>query len=118
MKYLFVVTLLSIFMFPLFAMAEYGETECADIAASYPKTGKICYLLDNIADILYISGLVLAVIMVIIGGIKYMIAAESEDKVKNAKKTIIAGLIGAAIIMASGFILDTVAELIFERLIR
>ena len=44
---------------------------------------------------------VIAIIIVLVGGFKYMIAGGSEDKVKEAKQWIISGVIGLAIILAA-----------------
>ncbi len=53
---------------------------------------------------------ILAVIIILIGGFKWMTAAGNEDKVGEAKKIIVAGIIGLVIIFASwgiaNFVLD------------
>jgi len=72
--------------------------------------GDIMGILDNVANWLYVIGFAVALIMIIVGGISYMTAGGNEDKQKSAKKTIITGLIGAAIILLAGVILDTVAN--------
>lgn len=84
--------------------------EC-DIPDS-PSAEKLCDVIFDIADILMWIGIALAVIIVIIGGIRYMTAGDSEDKVKGARKMIINGLIGAAIIMAASYLVGAVAEFI------
>ena len=53
---------------------------------------------------------VVAVIIVLIGGFKYMTAGGSEDKVSDAKKWIISGIIGLAIILAAYAITSFVIE--------
>lgn len=71
--------------------------------------GDILDILDEVANWMYVIGFAVALIVVIIGGIGYMTAGGNEDKQKSAKKTIITGLIGAAIILLAGVVLDTVA---------
>jgi len=44
---------------------------------------------------------VVAIIIVLIGGFKYMTAGGSDDKVAEARKWIISGIIGVAIILAA-----------------
>jgi len=44
---------------------------------------------------------VVAVVIVLVGGFKYMIAGGSEEKVGDAKKWIISGIIGLAIILSA-----------------
>ncbi len=72
----------------------------------------IVALIDTVANWAYIIGFALALIIIIIGGISYMTSGGNEDRQKSAKKTIITGLIGAAIILLAGVILDTVATFI------
>lgn len=67
-------------------------------------------LLDTAKDWLYAIGIALALIVIIVGGISYMTAGGNEDKQKSAKKTIITGLIGAAIILLAAVILNTLAR--------
>ncbi len=55
---------------------------------------------------------ILAVVLILYGGFKWMTAAGNEDKVSEAKKLLVAGVIGLIIILAafalSTFILDAV----------
>ena len=67
-------------------------------------------LIDRVALFLYVIGGAIALIVLLTGGITYMTAAGNEDKVKTAKKIIVNGLIGAAIVFCSGFILDLLVE--------
>ncbi len=67
-------------------------------------------ILDEVANWLYVIGFAIALIIIVVGGITYMTASGDEEKVGKAKKTIITGLIGAAIILLAGIILDTVVS--------
>ena len=44
---------------------------------------------------------IIAVVIVLIGGFKYMIAGGSEDKTTEARKLIVSGIIGLAIILSA-----------------
>ena len=68
--------------------------------------------ITQIARFLIIVGVVLAVIFIIWGGITYMFAGGDDEKVKLAKARIMNGIIGAAVVLAVGVILQTVAGLI------
>lgn len=72
--------------------------------------GDVLDILDEVANWLYVIGFAVALLVIIIGGIGYMTAGGNEDKQKSAKKLIIQGLIGAAIILLAGVILDTIAS--------
>lgn len=72
--------------------------------------GDITGILSDIANWLYVIGFAVALIIIVVGGIGYMTAGGDEEKTGKAKKTIITGLIGAAIILLAGIILDTLAR--------
>jgi len=44
---------------------------------------------------------IIAVVIVLLGGFKYMIAGGNEDKTAEAKKLIVSGIIGLAIILSA-----------------
>ena len=66
----------------------------------------------QIARFLIVVGVVLAVIFIVWGGIMYMVAGGDETKAEEAKSRIMNGVIGAAVVLAVGVILQTVAGLI------
>ena len=68
--------------------------------------------IEQIARFLIIVGVVLAVIFIVWGGIAYMFAGGDETKVKAATSRIWNGVIGAAVVLAVGVILQTLAGLI------
>lgn len=70
----------------------------------------LCRLVDRISEALYLIGWSLAIIVILWGGIIYMVSGGEEEKVKRAKKIITSGLIGAAIVLCSGFILNILVE--------
>lgn len=68
--------------------------------------------IEQVAKFLIIAGVVLAVVFIIWGGIVYMFAGGDETKSKAAKDRIMNGVIGAAVVLAVGVILQTVAGLV------
>jgi len=57
---------------------------------------------------------IIAVVIILAGGFKWMTAGGNEDKVGEARKMIISGVIGLAIIMSAfaiaSFVIDSLAE--------
>jgi heme/copper-type cytochrome/quinol oxidase subunit 2 len=51
---------------------------------------------------------IIAVVIILLGGFKWMTAAGNEDKVAEAKKLLIAGIIGLAIIISAYVIVNFV----------
>lgn len=68
--------------------------------------------INQIARFVIIVGVVLAVIFIVWGGVMYMLAGGEETKTTAAKDRIKNGIIGAAVVLAVGVILQTVAGLI------
>lgn len=71
---------------------------------------RLCHLVDRIGQSLYVIGWSLAMVVLLIGGISYMTSGGEEEKTTKAKKIITSGLIGAAIVLCSGFILSLLVE--------
>lgn len=66
----------------------------------------------RIITFLVTFGVIIAVGMIIIGGIMWMTAAGNEDRATKAKDTILNGVKGAAIVLGVGIILRTIASLV------
>lgn len=64
------------------------------------------------ARFLITISIVVAVIMIVYGGIMYMVSRGDPGKSKSAKDIIKNGIIGAAVVLAVGVILQTVAGLV------
>lgn len=75
-----------------------------------PAAMRLCHLVDNVGEALYVIGWGLALVVILVGGITYMTSGSNEEQIKKAKKIIINGLIGAAIVVCSGFILSLLIE--------
>lgn len=97
------ILIISLILLPLVAQA----LDCSDLPE---YSAKLCAVLNNIAGALYIIGGGLALIVILAGGITIMIAGGSEDKLKKGKSILTYGLIGAAVMLCAGFILDLLAE--------
>lgn len=69
-------------------------------------------LIRRIAQFLIIVSVIIAVIFIIWGGVMYMAARGNEDQATKAKTTIFNGVIGAAVVLGVGVILQTLAGLI------
>lgn len=69
-------------------------------------------LLNRIAKFLIVVSIIIAVIFIVWGGILYMAARGDEGKVETAKSTIYNGIIGAAVVLGVGVILQTLAGVI------
>ena len=69
-------------------------------------------IVKRIAQFLIIVSVIVAVIFIIWGGVMYMAARGDETAVEKAKSTIFNGIIGAAVVLGVGVILQTLAGLI------
>ena len=69
-------------------------------------------IVKRIAQFLIIVSVIVAVIFIIWGGVMYMAARGNEEQATAAKTTIFNGIIGAAVVLGVGVILQTLAGLI------
>ncbi len=105
------VAVLAVLM-PVFVLA-------ANLPVPTPPTGGEAIDLDEIEDLvkriaqfLIVISVIVAVIFIIWGGVMYMAARGDEDRAGKAKETIFNGIIGAAVVLGVGVILQTLAGLI------
>ncbi len=73
---------------------------------------KIKQLIETVANWLIVIGVVIAVIMIIWGGLKYMTARGDAKKAEEALMAIRNGIIGAAVVLGVGVILRTTAAVV------
>jgi hypothetical protein len=69
-------------------------------------------LIETVARFLIIVSVIIAVIFIIWGGIRYMMAGDDASAASAAKSTIVNGIFGALVVMAVGLILQTLASLV------
>jgi hypothetical protein len=69
-------------------------------------------IIRTVANFLMIVAVIIAVIYIIWGGITYMAAGADETKASSAKTRIKNGVIGAAVVLGVGVILQTLAGII------
>ncbi len=79
-----------------FGLTDYGGTSSSSIGLGDTPLDEAVVGLINV--LLGFLGLI-AVIIILIGGFRWMTAGGNEDKVAEARKTIFAGIIGLAIIL-------------------
>jgi len=92
---------------PLIVLAQ-----CAELPSGPQRT--ICQVVADLGTLLYYTGMALAIVIVVWSGIRYMTAGSDEQKVSGAKKTLLYGLIGAAIVFASYFIIQILRDLVIH----
>lgn len=73
---------------------------------------KVCCALTKIQRFMFFIAAGLAIIVIVWAGITYMVAG-GEERATKAKKTLLYGLIGAAIVFSSGFILNFLMEILY-----
>lgn len=69
-------------------------------------------LIKAIANFLVIVSVIVAVIFIIYGGIRWVMARDNDDAVKSAKAIVKNGIFGALVILGVGVILQTLAGVV------
>lgn len=88
---------------PVLALADSGV-----VPPGQPiKLSSISQSIDLFARFMVYIGVAVAVIFIVWGGITYMTAGGDDTKLGTAKKRIIWGIVGAAIIIGVGVIINT-----------
>lgn len=94
----------------------FGESTSGETFASASGLGD-AVLTDTIAQIIRIAlGFlgVIAVVIILLGGFKWMTAGGNDEKVKSAKKLIFSGIIGLVIVISAYAIASFVIESIIS----
>lgn len=92
-----------------------GEGPCGDVYEDNllnptPCQFRTCCYIVTAGHWLRVIGFALALVVVITAGILYMVSGGNETRVSSAKKTLLFGLVGTAIVIMAGYILATLAE--------
>lgn len=106
----YAVMMLSVLAMPFFALAL--NEPSPPITGDAIDLSEIQRIIETIARFLIVVGVIIAVIFIIWGGIMYMTAGDDEGKAGAAKTRIVNGVIGAAVVLGVGVILQTVAGLV------
>ncbi len=104
-----------IFIFLLFlALAHTGLAyQLADLPSGQPVTfTEIDDLIRQIASFMIVTSVLLAIIFIVWGGITYMAAGADTTKVTEAQTRIKNGVIGAAVVLGVGVIINTIAGIV------
>lgn len=97
---------------PLAALAQSINQPTVPIGGTAVTLGDITDWVQTIATTLMGVAVFIAIIFIVWGGITYMAAGGDEAKAGEAKKRILNGIIGAAVVLGVGLILQTVAALV------
>jgi hypothetical protein len=98
------LTVLSLFVIPMAADAQFiqeGFDRAGNIGGTDIGTTDIRDVIINLVNVLLGFLGIIAVIIILWGGFLWLTAGGNEDQVGKARSTIIAGIIGLAIIIAS-----------------
>ncbi len=104
---------------PVFAVTANAQSGGPDFGTEYAEETGLGdtdprQIMTNLLNLAMTFLSIISVIIILIGGFKWMTAAGNEDKVSEAKKIVIGGVIGLVIILASwaiaSFVLTTVAD--------
>lgn len=109
-KYLYIGMMAAVLIMPVMAWAL--PTPTAPVGGAPVTLAEIEARIRQIAQFIIVISVIIAVIMIIWGGITYMTAGGDEGKADAAKTRIWNGVIGAAVVLAVGVILQTLASLI------
>lgn len=96
------------------AVAHTGlASQLADLPAGKPITfNEVDSLINQVAQFLLVVSVLIAVIMIVWSGITYMAAGANATKVTEAQARLKSAIIGAAIVLGVGVIIDTVAGIV------
>lgn len=105
LKHLIVFVFLLAIALPAFAQPNLGiqYTRNLNLANADPRVAAV-----SLVKLLMTFLGIIAVVIILLGGFKWMTAAGNEDKVSEAKKLIGAGIIGLVIILSAFLIVNFV----------
>lgn len=109
-KFVYVGMMTMALLMPVLVLAITGPTQ--PLPGEALSLSKIETIIRQVAQFIIVVSVILAVIFIIWGGITYMTAGGDETKAGAAKTRIWNGVIGAAVVLAVGVILQTLAALI------
>ncbi len=109
--------ILGVLALPLIALADLpGPT--VPVGGGGLTIGEVQSIIKLVAQFLIGVGVIIAVIFIIWGGITYMAAGANEELATKAKQRIYNGVIGAAVVLGVGVILQTVANIVTRNVLK
>ena len=99
-------------LLPVLVFAQFNQPNPNAVGGTAITLADIQTYIERIASFLIVVGVILAVIFIIWGGIMYMAAGGDSAKAALARSRIFNGIIGAAVVLGVGVILQTVAGLV------
>ena len=100
-------------MMPLLAFAQLLPVPTNPVAQAQGLTlTDIEARITDIAQFLIVISVIVAVIFIIWGGIRFVTAGDDSSKAGSAKTIILNGVIGALVILAVGIIMQTLANVV------
>ena len=109
-KFVYVGMMVMALAMPVLVLALVGPT--LPLGGTAVNLTEIEQRVRQVAQFIIVVSVILAVIFIIWGGIAYMTAGGDETKATSAKTRIWNGVIGAAVVLAVGVILQTLSALI------
>jgi hypothetical protein len=100
---------MSIAVVPVLAQPDLGTNYVDPIGLQTTNLEPQAFAAQVVTYLMTFLGII-AVIIILIGGFRWMTAAGNEDRVASAKKTIIAGAIGLVVILAAYAIVTFVID--------
>ncbi len=117
------IAVFAVIIMPMLAMALPALATGPDIGMNYAGNFQLAGTNDDPRDmavnvVKYLMTFlgIIAVVVILLGGFKWLTASGNEDKIADAKKTIIAGIIGLIVVLAAfaivQFIVGTTSNMI------
>ncbi|MEK7121703.1 MAG: hypothetical protein AAB857_03270 [Patescibacteria group bacterium] len=100
--------------FLFLAIAHTGwASQLADLPAGKPITiTEVDILIERVAQFMVVVSVLIAVIMIVWSGITYMYAGSDTTKITEAQTRLKNSMIGAAIVLGVGVIIQTIAGIV------
>lgn len=96
---------------PLVSLAVFSVPPDPGVGGAW-TLDRIENFIERIGNFMVTIGIIIAVIFIIYGGIKYMVARGDPKAAEEARTAILNGVIGAAVVLGVGIVIRTAAGLI------
>jgi hypothetical protein len=109
-----ILMLLVLLMVPVLAFAQTLLPSFVPNPGPPLNLSRVEALIRRVGAFLMTIAIVIAVMTLVWAGIKYMLAGANENKVQDAKLSIKNGIIGAAVVLGVGLILQTLSSILTQ----